>query len=191
MKKNILLSLLGAFICTMVFNSCSKVASQLAQSLGWTGVDVTISVPPISDTTMQHASMAIGTFNYNLDSFIKAKTGNALGIKNVDTFRFTSCTLTITNPDTTDNFGNFQTALASFSTSTNTTTASLGEIDNNPSTYAATLTLPINNTTNLRSYIPNSGPVTINYSYGGKLRGKTTTTINIQAHVEYYIHVTP
>jgi hypothetical protein len=191
MKKNILLPLLAAFICIMMFNSCSKVANAVAQALTWQGVDVSFTVSPISDTVNQQ-SIGTGTFTYNLDSFIKAKTSNLLGLKNVDTLRFSTCTLTITNnADANNNFQNFEMASASFSTSANTTSTSLGQITNNPNTYATILSIPVNSTTNLKSYIPNSGSLTVNYTCSGKLRTKTTNTLTINAHVDYYIHVTP
>ncbi len=189
MKKDTRLSVFAAICCIMIFNSCGKVANQLAQAITWQGIDVTVTIPAVPDTTY-HSSMGTGTFVYNLDSFVKSKTGSILGMSNIDTFRFTTCTLTIQNPDAANNFANFQQAMAQFNTSTNPVTVNLGSIVNNPATYSATLSLPINNTSNLRSYLPTTGPVTINYTYAGKLRTATRVPLTVNLHVDYYIHVT-
>jgi hypothetical protein len=188
-KKLILLTVL---FMGLVLNSCTKVAQQLAQTLGWAGVDVTITVPPQSDTTNQNV-VGTGTFTYNLDSLIKSKTGGSFGLSNIDNFTLSSCVLTITDPvgDTANSFGNFQMAAASFSTNANGTVANIGEVDNNPAGYNVSLTVPVNNTTNLRSYVPTTGPVIVTYQLKGKLRTATTVPITINAHVTYDIHVIP
>lgn len=189
MKKRILFSVLALAAISTPFNSCNKIANQLAQSIGWTGVDITIDVPVTSDTGY-HSSLGMGTFTYDLDSMIKSKTSNQLGMKNIDELKFTSCTLTILNPDANNNFQNFKMAQASFYTNANSTVANLGQIDNNPDTYAASINLPINNTTNIKSYVPNSGPVTFFYRAAGNLRKGTDKVLQVNVHVEYNIHVT-
>ena len=191
MRKNLFLSA-TILLFGLALNSCSKVAQQIAQSIGWTGIDVTISVPPSTTVdTGSYATVGTGTFTYNLDSFVKANTGGTLGLKNVDQFKFKSCTLTILNPDAANNFANFKQAKASFYTSNNTVPTLLGEITDNPNTYASTLTLPVNTTTNLRPYLPTTGPVTIMYDISGALRAVRTVTLQVQVHIEYDIHVTP
>lgn len=190
MKKKIILSAIAFTGCIFSFYSCNKIAQVLAQGITWTGIDETITVPIVTDTT-SHVSMGTGSFSYNLDSLIKNKTNNALGLSNVDTFEFTSCTLTITNPDSNNNFQNFQYAQATFSTNANTAAATIGEVDNNPDTYAATLSLPVNSSVNMKSYLNPIGITTINYYLTGKLRKATTTTLTVQVHVAYYIHVKP
>lgn len=190
MRKKLLLSVALIAGCSAAFYSCTKIASVLAQSISWQGIDITVDVPITSDT-LSYNTIGTGTFTFNLDSFIKDKTGNALGLSNVDEFKFKSCTLTILDPDATNNFGNFEKAKASFFTSANTTSVLLGEVENNPATYAETLSVPINNTTNLKPYLPNSGPVTIVYDLSGKLRTPTTKALTVQAHIEYDLHVTP
>ena len=190
MRKKIILSAIAIVGCIYAFNSCSKLAQQLAQGITWTGVDETITVPIVNDTAM-HTSIGTGSFSYNLDSLIKNKTNNALGLSNVDTFEFTSCTLTILGPDSNNNFQNFQLAQATFSTNANTTAATIGEVDNNPDTYSATLSLPVNNSVNMKSYLNPVGITTFNYTLAGKMRKATTTALTVQAHVSYYIHVKP
>lgn len=188
MKKVVLSA--AVLACGLIFNGCNKVANKLAQSIGWDGVDITIDVPPTT-AVGSYATVGTGTFVYNFDSLIKAKTSNALGMSNIDEFKFTSCVLTILNPSSTNSFGDFSAAKASFSTNYNTTTALLGEITSNPDVMSSSLTIPVNTTTNMRPYLPSSGLVTINYDLSGNMRRVRTTTTKVNVHITYNIHVTP
>ena len=69
--------------------------------------------------------------------------------------------------------------------------ASIGSVAGNPDVYAATLSVPINNTSNLASYVSSSGQTTFTYSLYAKARRATTKELNVSAHVAFHIHVTP
>ncbi len=191
MKKNLLFPALAIVCGSFMFSSCDKAISSLIQpqSIEWTASDVEVTIPATSDTAY-HSSIGTGTFTYNLDSFIKSKTADKLGLANVDEFSFKSCTLTIQNPDATNNFQNFERAIGQFYTSAKTDVKTIGEITNNPNTYAASLSLPVA-TDNIKPYLSNSGSTTIYYSVGGKLRAATTHELKVLVHVEYTIHVKP
>ena len=190
MKGKLLLPLIAIVCSAVAFNSCSKIADAIAQSFTWQGIDVIIDVPASSDTG-SYATIGTGSFVYDFDSLIKDKTANQFGLKNIKSFTFKSCTLTILDPDTLNNFANFRQAKASFSTSTNPTTTVLGEVTNNPDVYATSLNLPINNTTNIKSYLPSSGKVTLMYDLSGQIRKPVTRTIKVQAQINYTIQVAP
>lgn len=187
MKKKLLLSA-AILSCGMMFNSCSKVANQLAQNITWEGIDVDIDVPP-STAIGTYTAVGSGTVSYDLDSFIKSKTADVFGIKNIDEFKFKSCKLTITNPSSTNSFGDFSDAKAEFSTSVNSTKVKLAEVNGNPDAASSVLDLPINTTSNMRSYVPNSGRVTFNYDLSGTMRRVRTTTTKVNVHIEYDIKV--
>ncbi len=189
MKKKILLSA-AMLAIGLTFNSCSKLVNKIAQTITWQGIDVTIDVPPTT-AVGSYATVGSGTFVYNLDSFIKDKTSNTLGMKNIDEFKFKSCVLTILNPSSTNSFGDFSDAKASFHTSVNSTPTQLGEVIGNPDGMSSSLTLPVNTTTNMKPYLPNSGPVTIYYDLSGSMRRARTTMTQVNVHIEYDIHVTP
>lgn len=193
MSKNLLLSVFAVAALGLSLTSCNpsdknSTSVTPGKDITWSGVDVTITIPPVTDLN-QHDVIGTGTFTYDLDSFLRKKTGDLFGMKNIDKFTFSSCKLTITNPDAANNFQNFENAKASFFTSVNTTVANMCEIANNPNTYAAELNLPISNTDNIRTYLPDSGPVTVTYNLGGKMRAVTNTTLTVTAHIEYNIHV--
>lgn len=186
--KKILLSA-AILAIGFAFDSCNKVANQLAQTLGWSGVDVTIDVPPTT-AIGTYTDIGSATFNYNLDSFIKAQTSNQLGMSNIKSFKFKSCQLTILNPSATNSFGDFSDAKAEFYTSTKSTPiVKLGEVNGNPDGPSSSLTLPINNTDNMRPYIPSSGTMTVFYKVSGTMRRARPTTTQVKVHVEYTIEV--
>ncbi len=179
-----------AILSTMFLTqSCSK--GSLGQDVTWKGNDVTASVPIVPDTTL-HSSMSSGTFTYNLDSMIKAETKNAFNITNIGKVTLKSCTVTIMNPDSANNFANFQQCNLSFYSNKNATPANIASISNNPDVYATVLNIPVDNTVDLKSYLYSSTSTTattVNYVWGGKLRRATTKSLTIMVHVEYTIHV--
>lgn len=192
LTKNIVmrkLLLLATGMVVLGSLSCNKIADQLAQTISWQGVDVTIDVPPSTGTS--YSTIGTSVFSYDLDSLVKKTTNNVLSLKNIDKFTFKSCKLTILNPDAGNNFGNFEKAKVEFFTNANITPTLLGEVPSNSSTYAESLDLPINNTSNMMTYIPSSGPIIVSYQVSGQLRAPTTTTLHIQAHVTYDVHITP
>ena len=190
MKKTYLLLVVAASF-GVALSSCNKIKSKIAlpTTISWS-YEMTMTVPPEGDTTVAH-SVSNGGFSYNLDSMIKKNTSNLLSLSNIDTFEVTGCTLTINNPDANNNFQNFQMASLSFSTNYNGTKTSMGEIDDNPNTYASTLTVPVNSSVNLKNYIAPAGTTSINYEMMGKLRKATTDSLSVTVHVDYNIHVTP
>lgn len=194
MRKNLLLSALAIGFCSLALTSCDldkskTTATPWTKEITWTGADVTIEVPAVSDLAA-HAVMGTGSFTYDLDSFLRKQTGDFVGLANIDEMRFSSCKITVNNPDATNNLQNFEMAQASFNSNANATLVTFCQINDNPNNYATELNLPITNTENMKSYFPSSGPVTINYNLGGKLRNATTKTLSLTAHIEYKIHLT-
>ncbi len=179
-KKLILIGAVLMCYC-MAISSCSKVKDALSQSFTWTPNDDTLYVPPIADTLL-YTSMGSVTVTYDLDSIVKSKTSNALGLKNIESFKIKSVTLTMLNPDSANNFANFEKVKVSFFTATSTTPVVICEVDNNPSTYATVLNIPIANPVDLKSYLPSSGTVTMSCMFSGKLRHATTKTCSYHFH---------
>lgn len=190
MKKRILFAVGSLMIGALSLQSCSKIADKLAEgksgNISWDGNDIIINVPPITDNVVH---LATGTFEMDIDSFINANntTGLTIDLSKIDSFKVTSCQLTIQNPTSADNFQDFELSALYFNTNVNTTTATIGEIDNNPDTYASSLSLPTDPTLNLKSYV-NDGKVYFNYVLGVKARRNTSTTLQVKIHVTYDYH---
>lgn len=186
MKKLTLLSLaaLAVFGSLFTFQSCDKVKN-LHYDLPLQTGSVEITIPPTTDTSSEHA-VGTGSAYYNIDSFIKANTGNALGINNITSVKLTSVKLTLLDGTTTNNFANFQSAYASFYTSANSTPYR-SSITNNPDVEAYELNPPVDANYDLKSYITNGGN-TFYYSVGGKLRRAVTQSVRCK--VEYKFNIT-
>ncbi len=191
MKSTLIRACAIAFFAAS-FSSCDKVKDSIVEPATFTltGMDATVLIPVVTDLD-QHTGFGSATFVYNLDSVVRKKSFEQLGIANIQEFRVSSCTFTIENPDSTNNFANFENATGSFSTNANPTFFALGQVTGNPDTYSPTLTLTTDHSTNLRSYIPASGAISINYSIGGKMRRVTNKELRVQVHVSYDVVAKP
>ncbi len=163
--------------------SCDKVANLLQYNLALQTASAEIVLPP-SDTTAGSASGSQMVY-YNVDSFIRANTGNALGINNIESVKIESCTLTLLNPSAGNNFANFQSASGSVYSNTNTTPYTLS-IASNPDTYASVLSLPVDTAANLKSYLTGNQ---LTYSAGGTLRRATTDSLHVKVDFKFKVHV--
>jgi hypothetical protein len=190
MKKTIttLNVILGLFAGYVLTTSCNAVKDAVpAQTVGFSGASADVIIPATSDTTQQ-VEWNAASVTYNIDSLIKDKTGGALGFANIDTVKLTNITLSLSDADADNNFGNFQNAATAFNTNINTTPYTLANITNNPSSYSTSLTLPlIDKNKNLRPYF-GSG-MTFGYILLGKLRKATTKPLHCHIAVSYDISV--
>ena len=186
MKQNCTIAILILNLLTLgLLPSCSKLTSNLNYDLSLQTASVDISIPPITDTS---ASSIIGTIVsvYNFDSFIKANTGNLLGVSNISSAKMVSCNLSLQNPDTVNNFADIQNATVIFLTNANTTPLNVATITNNPDTYASSLDLPVDATTDMSSYLHGNQ---LNYSINGKMRRHTTDTLICRVQLRLNVHV--
>jgi hypothetical protein len=185
--KNKFTLLAIAAVLILAVQSCDKiVADNLKFDLSMQTGSVDITIPPISDTT---SNVTLGTVisSYNFDSAIKAGTSNKLGVSNIGSAKMVSCKLTLLNHNDSNNFANFQNTNVNFFTNSNTTPFVAATVTNNPDVYADTLNVPVDATTELKSYLTGTQ---LTYSLMGKMRRKTTDTIvcrvqltmNVQVH---------
>ncbi len=183
MKKLTLFSVLAIAVASASFQSCSKIAQVLQYDIPLQTGSVTIVIPPTTAATGVASGSA--TSSINIDSVIKANTSNQLGISNITSVKLTSATMVLQNPDSANNFQNFSSCTASFYTNSNTTPFPV-TISNNPNVYANTLPLPIDGTTELKSYISGNQ---FTYSAGGSLRASTTVSLTCVISFTFNIHV--
>ena len=183
MKKLSFVSVLAIIVAVVALNSCSKVASLLLYDVPLQSGSVTINVPATSDTGATASGSA--TNSINIDSVIKAYTANALGVSNITSLKLTSINIIVNNPDSTNNLQNFSSLYASFTANTSSTPYVIN-IPNNPNTYAASLSVPVDSTAELKSYLNGNN---FTYSVGGHLRAATTTTLNCTVNFTFDIHV--
>jgi hypothetical protein len=157
---------------SLTLSSCTKLGKNLQFTLPMQTGNVNLTIP------VTNASSGTLTFGpvanyYNVDSFIKASTANQLGVSNITSVKLTSCTITINNATSANNFANFSSCSASFSSNTDTSPYTL-DISNNPNTFSGTINLPVDTSQNLSSYLGDQ----FNYSVSGALRSSITIPLN-------------
>ncbi len=173
--------LIAAFGFMSTLQSCTKALQGLKFNLGLQTQSVSVDVP-----VTPAGSIAIGplTSTYNLDSFIKAQTGNQLGVSNISSVKLVSVVITINNPDANNNFANFQSVNASFYSNTNSTPYAIS-LTNNPNTYATSLSLPVNSNDELKGYFGTQ----YTYNISGDLRSPITTILHCTVQYSYNLIV--
>ncbi len=104
-------------------------------------------------------------------------------MKDVTSVNPNQISLKILNPDTANNFANFESGSLSFFSDNNTTPFSFDFTNANQ--YADSISLPLDTTVNLKSYMMGKN---FNYILKGKLRKATTSTLNVRATVKFKVH---
>ena len=185
-KRSFLVSstLVLAGFAVLAFNSCTKLAKNLQYDLDMQTASVDITIPPYADTSITVAGSQ--TTNYNIDSFIKANTGNVLGVSNISSAKLKTCVLTLHGATQTLNFANFKSCSGSLYSASNLDPYTV-TIANNPDVYSTSLDLPVDPDKELKGYLANSNQFT--YSLGGKLRRPTTDSIHCTATFTFKVHV--
>jgi hypothetical protein len=184
MKKLSIIALSTLALAVVSLNSCTKLAENLQYDLEMSTGSIDIIIPPYIDTMME-ASGSQST-QYNIDSFIQNKTANVLHVSNITSAKFKSCEITINNATNALNFANFKSVKGSFFTESEPTPF-LVNIPNNPDENASVLSLPVDTTHELRSYLTNSNHFT--YTLGGKLRRPITDTLHCTMRCTFRMHV--
>lgn len=188
MKKVILaLGILVAGTATLSLVSCDKLKKEALKNLNYDltfqTAETQFTVSPQSNTgTYFDAASASETLD--LDKFIKDNTANQLGIDNIKSAKIKSCTLTILNPDAGNNFQNFSMAQVKLN-ATGQPQLEL-KIENNPDTYAESLTLPVDASKDMLPYLKAGN---WNYMIGGTLRTATTKDLTIKVRFAVDINV--
>ena len=174
-----------AIIATTILTlqSCSKVAKLLQYDIPLQSGSVTITIPATSDTSA--AIFGSGANSINVDSVIKANTGNVLGVSNITSVKLTSATLTLQNSTDSNNFANFKSCYGSVSSNSNTTPYVLN-IANNPDVTSNTLNLPVDANAELKGYLSGTQ---FNYAAGGVLRRPTTISLTCTIQFNFTMHV--
>ena len=167
-----------------MLQSCTKIGNALQYDLALQSGSVTVAIPPMANAGSS-ASVDAGSNTINIDSFIKAHTAGLLGVANIQSVKLTSCTVTVQNGNAANNFANFESCNAAFSSNAEVIPYQISIADN-PDAFATSLTMPVDTTTELKSYLVGNQ---FNYSVGGKLRRSTTDTLNCTIQFQFNIRV--
>jgi hypothetical protein len=184
-KHLIAMSAVAVTLSTIfLVQSCTKIGGLLNFNLSMQTETVNVTIPVTTDTS---GTITIGptVTNFNVDSFVKAQTGNQLGAANINSVKLNSVIFSLNNAGlNANNFSAFQSIAASFTSNTNSTPYAI-TIANNPDVYATVLNVPVDTTVELKSYIGN----TFNYTVTGKLRHPTTIPLQCTISVTFSVNV--
>ena len=169
----ILKSLLAVtFVGLLCVPSCTKSVKPEPTTLLMEATSATVVLPPYSQTGIAFSGTCQSRFN--VDSFIKASTKGVRSLKNMTSAKIASCELTIENAGDAANFANFKACSGAFHT--NGVSDDFGvAVSNNPDQYASSLSLPIDTTEELKSYLQDAN--TFTYRFRGSLRRPTSDSI--------------
>lgn len=162
--------------------SCDKLKDKLFESFSANGGSVDFTIPVISDTGVKK-DMGSESYNLNIDSIIKAQTGGAFSLNDIDAVEMEECILKINNPDADNNIQNFEEGWITFSTNSNpaSMTVATGLV---PDVYATEFAFPPVSGANLKSYL--TGNV-LTYAYQAKMRKATTKELDATLKVKLRI----
>jgi len=183
MKQLTLLSLTAIVVAVFSLQSCTKIGSLLQYDIPMQSGSVTITIPPTSNTSA--AFNGTGSNSVNIDSVIKANTAGMLGINNITSVKLTGATMTLQNADANNNFANFQSCFASFTSNSDGAPYQVS-VANNSDLYATSITLPVDTTAELKNYMAGSN---FTYTAGGQLRTPTTESLTCTITFTFNIHV--
>ena len=180
---NSVLALAVSVASVATLQSCTKVAEKLHFNLKMQtrSVDFTI---PVSSYTAGNTAIGPVTSSYNVDSFIKAQTGDVLGIKNIKSVKISSVKFNINNATTANNLQNLESAFASLTSDTYSEPFIVSK-NNIPDSYAASTDLDVNTEAELKSYIGTQ----FSYILNAKLRKATTTPLYCTVVYTYDVEV--
>lgn len=173
MKKSIL------FLFTMTvlfagFSSCKKILAVFAGT-DVTVPDFTVTVPPIIYITSTEMPIGSYTFNFNLDSSVRASTAGVFGANAVNSIKIKRIKIDITNADSLNNISNFESARVTLQSNSNNNPVELFAVSF-PDTFDSTYTYTPTNSPELLSYAKGSS---ITYNIFGKMRRRTAKPLTL------------
>lgn len=181
MKKFINYSIVAAFSSVFLFSSCNKILEAFFEAFAADGANFVFEVPPVSltDTTLTLSAQSV---YFNLDSTVKSVTNDKYSINDVSSVNPDELTLKINNPDSNNNFSNFETGSVMLVSNSNSTPISFTFSQAN--VYADSISVPLDKNLNLKTYLQGNS---FTYTLSGKLRKATTKTLEINANMKFKV----
>lgn len=181
MKKQIILGL--ALVGIMVSSGCKKLNDLVKANVNLTMSTLSFDIPVTAQgsliTTTASTSM-------DVDALIKQNAGSNFGIKNIKSLKVTSCDLTLSNSDATNNFGNLSNCKLELSSSTSPNFTAVANLATNPDANVSTLSIPVDGNVELKDYF--SAP-SFSVRISGATRRATTKVLTCTAVIKYTAQV--
>lgn len=159
--------------------SCKKIIRKIFQGIDADIPVFTVTFPPIPYAPPNELSIGSFSQQFNLDSTIRANTGDVYGADDVSSVKIKQIVFDVENADEQNNISNFESARLTFSSNTKTDTVTIASITF-PDTYATTYTYTPANSPELMPYL--SGSI-LTYNAFGKIRRITTMPLTMNIRV--------
>ena len=183
MKKYYTSSVILAVVAVLGFTACSDLKDKIFQSFTTSATSVDFTINIVTSTTAQ---TEIGTLiqHVNIDSIIKAETGDAFSLDDISSINVEEVKITIKNPDVDNNFANFEDGSLLFHTNTDPTPVQVAS-GVNPDVFATEWLMPVDNSINLKNHLKGTE---IGYVLKGKARRVTTKPLDCVMAIKFKIN---
>jgi hypothetical protein len=181
MKKTTLSILIAVFVLATIV-SCKKAAKALFPGAEFDLPETVVPVPPIPFVLPFEVGLDTITQRINLDSIVRANTGNNFGAGDISSVTLQSIKFRITDSlaDDNNNFSNFESARFTLTSNSNSTPVEVANITF-PTTRTDAVTYTPSNPIELRSYLDGNE---LKYIVYGKIRKVTTKELRIAINVK-------
>ena len=183
MKRKICSGIIVLMLIVSIF-SCKKIIASIFSGLEFNLPNMSVNIPAVPIVTAGEVQFGTITQNINLDSVVKANTGNSFGADVVKAVSIKSITITIPNADDLNNLSNFQSARISLTSNSNSTSIDIANI-NFPDTNASTFVYTPASSTELVTYLKGSS---LTYTLYGRNRRITTKTLTFTESVRLKVN---
>jgi hypothetical protein len=177
--KKLLITVSVALILIINVTSCKKIIEQVFPGLDVKVPEIQLTIPAIPFVPPNEISLGSYTAYFNLDSTIKANTGNVFGVGVVSSIKVKEVFVSLANADDLNNLSNFESARVTLSSNsrrdpTNVTTL------NFPTSNTSSATFPQSDSPELLDYLKGTE---ITYNVYGKARRATLKPLNMTVSV--------
>ena len=162
-------------LMTLTTISCKKTILSLFPGFDVKVPDMQVTLPPIPIVPAEEVQIGSITSHFNLDSTIRANTGNVFNISHVTSMKVSKMVATLSNGNVLNNLSNFESGRFLIYSNANTTPGPLATFSF-PTTETYTFTGNTDNAPDIVSYYTGTE---ITYQLYGKLRRPTTQQLNL------------
>jgi hypothetical protein len=158
---------------------CKKILRKIFQGIDADVPVFSVVIPPLPYVLPTEASFGTFQQHFNLDSAVRANTGDVYGANDISSVKVKQITFNLSNSDEENNISNFESAHLTFSSNTKPDTVTIASIIF-PDTATTSYTFTPTNSPELKPYLTGS---ILYYNAFGKLRRITNKALNMSIQV--------
>lgn len=177
--KKLLITGFIAFALLIQFSSCKKILEAVFKGLDVNVPEVQLTIPAVISVSPNEISLGTFSYQFNLDSIIKANTAGVFGVNTVSSVKVKQISINLSNADQLNNLSNFESVRMTIQSNINNSPTELFAV-NFADAYASSIIINPNNSPELLSYLKGSE---ISYNMYGKMRRITSKPLNISIAV--------